>query len=105
MKIREPARMKHLIIGINIRHIACYARRAGHEVYAFDGYCDLDLVSCAEDMAFLSRDGIDDPGGADRIDEMISEHVERVSPDAVVLGPGLEAPRVTGMPVPNQPPE
>nr|WP_287848744.1 hypothetical protein [Methanothrix sp.] len=49
--------MKLLIIGINIRHIACSARRAGHEVYAVDGYCDLDLESCAEDMALLSTGG------------------------------------------------
>jgi len=105
MKIRESDRMKLLIIGINIRHIACSARRAGHEVYAVDGYCDLDLESCAEDMALLSRDGMDDPGGADRIDELISEHVERVLPDAVVLGPGLEEARVKGLPVLNNPAE
>ena len=97
--------MKLLVIGINIRHIACSASRAGHEVYAVDGYCDLDLESCAEDMALLSRDGMDDPGGADRIDELISEHVERVLPDAVVLGPGLEEARVKGLPVLNNPAE
>jgi len=39
--------MKLLVIGINIRHIACSACRAGHEVHVVDGYCDLDLESLA----------------------------------------------------------
>ncbi len=97
--------MKLLVIGINIRHIACSACRAGHEVHAVDGYCDLDLESCAGDMAFLSRDGLTGSDGQDRIDEQICEHIERVRPDAVVLGPGLEEASVKGVPVLNNSPE
>ena len=99
--------MKLLVIGINIRHIACSASRAGHEVHAVDGYCDLDLESCALDMAFLSRDGLDGSDGSDgqdRIEALISEHINRVDPPAVVLGPGLEEARVKGVPVLNNPP-
>lgn len=95
--------MKLLVIGINIRHIACSASRAGHEVHAVDGYCDLDLESCALDMAFLSRDGLTGSDGQDRIEALISEHIERVDPQAVVLGPGLEEARVKGIPVLNNP--
>ncbi|WP_292478491.1 hypothetical protein [Methanothrix sp.] len=85
--------MRLLIIGINIRHIACSAWRAGHEVYAVDGYCDLDLESCACDMAPLSRDGMEGPKGEG---DPVSEHIERVRPDAIILGPGLEEVRVRG---------
>lgn len=94
--------MKLLVIGINIRHIACSACRAGHEVHVVDGYCDLDLESCALDMTLLSRDGLD---GSNRAEELISEHIERVGPQAVVLGPGLEEARVKGVPVLNNPAE
>lgn len=98
--------MRLLVIGINVRHIACSACRAGHEVHAVDGYCDLDLESCALDMAFLSRDGLDGADGsdgADRIEALISKHIQRVDPQAVVLGPGLEEARVYGVPVLNNP--
>lgn len=98
--------MKLLVIGINIRHIACSASRAGHEVHAVDGYCDLDLERCALDMALLSREGVDGADASDalgRIEELISEHIERVDPQAVVLGPGLEEARVKGIPVLNNP--
>ena len=94
--------MKLLVIGINVRHIACSACRVGHEVYAVDGYCDLDLERCAVDMALISRDGIESPDGAE---DLVSEQIERVRPDAVVLGPGLEEARVCGVPVLNNPAE
>lgn len=90
--------MKILVIGINIRHIACSASRAGHDVYAVDGYCDMDLDGCAKDMAFLSRDS------ADGAEELVDKHIQRVHPDAVVLGPGLEDIRVKGARVLNNPP-
>ncbi len=94
--------MRLLIIGINIRHIACSAWRAGHEVYAVDGYCDLDLESCACDMAPLSRDGMEGPKGEG---DPVSEHIERVRPDAIILGPGLEEVRVRGVPLFNNSPD
>jgi len=77
--------MRILVIGVNIRHIACSARRAGHEVFAVDGYCDLDLERCAEETAQLPREGAE---------ESISVFVEKFHPEAIVLGPGLEEARV-----------
>jgi predicted ATP-grasp superfamily ATP-dependent carboligase len=88
--------MRILVIGVNIRHIACSARRAGHEVFAVDGYCDLDTERCAEEMAQLPREGPE---------ESISLFVEKFRPEAIVLGPGLEEAHVKGVPVLNNPPE
>jgi hypothetical protein len=88
--------MRILVIGINIRHIACSASRAGHEVFAVDCYMDLDLEKCAKETARLSRE---------RAEESISEFIEKFQPQAVVLGPGLEEARVKGVPVLNNPPE
>ena len=88
--------MRILVIGVNIRHIACSARRAGHEVFAVDCYCDLDLERCAEETARLPREGAE---------ESISGFVEKFHPEAIVLGPGLEEAHVKGVPVLNNPPE
>ncbi len=88
--------MRILVIGVNIRHIACSARRAGHEVFAVDGYCDLDMERCAEETALLPREGPE---------ESISLFVEKYQPEAIVLGPGLEEAHVKGVPVLNNPPE
>lgn len=89
--------MKILVIGINIRHIACSASRAGHEVIAVDCFCDLDLESCAKATFQIPRDVSENS---------ISDYVERFHPDAVVLGPGFEEARlqcaaVRGIPVLN----
>ena len=88
--------MRILVIGVNIRHIACSARRAGHEVFAVDSFCDLDLERCAKETARLSREGAE---------EALSDYIEKFQPEAVVLGPGLEEARVKGVPVLNNPPE
>ena len=88
--------MRILVIGINIRHIACSASRAGHEVFAVDCYCDEDLARWAKETAKLPREGAE---------EHISYFIEKFHPDAVVLGPGLEEASVRGMPVLNNSPE
>lgn len=88
--------MRILVIGINIRHIACSASRAGHEVFAVDCYEDLDLERCAKETARLPRD---------RADEFLSGYIEKFHPEAVVLGPGLEEAHVKGVPVLNNSPE
>lgn len=88
--------MRLLIIGVNIRHIACSARRAGHEVFAVDSFCDLDLERCAKETARLPREGAE---------ELLSFYIEKFQPEAIVLGPGLEEARVKGVPVLNNPPE
>lgn len=88
--------MKLLIIGFSVRHIACSAARTGHSVVAADAFCDLDLCRCASETFLL-----------DQNDAMQSLQalVEKVSPDAVVLGPGLEEAGVRGVAVLNNPPE
>lgn len=89
-------RMRILVIGINIRHIACSASRAGHEVFAVDCYEDLDLERCAKETARLPRE---------RAEESLFEYIEKFHPEAVVLGPGLEEAHVKGVPVLNNSPE
>lgn len=91
--------MKILVIGINVRHIACSAARAGHEVFAVDGYCDLDLPKCASKTALFSQENLE------RIDETVNSFVELLHPDAVVLGPGLEEAKVKCIRVLNNPPD
>ena len=88
--------MKILVIGINVRHIACSAARAGHQVYAIDCYCDLDLARCASETALLPRE---------KAEEYIPNYLERFCPDAVVFGPGLEEASAKGFRVLNNPPE
>jgi len=88
--------MRILIIGINVRHIACSAARAGHEVYAIDCYCDLDLERCASKTALMPRQGAE---------KDLPSYVELFRPEAVVLGPGLEEISVRGTRVLNNPPK
>ncbi len=88
--------MRILVIGINIRHIAASACRAGHEVYAADSYCDRDLARWAVQTSLLPRQGAE---------RAIPGIIQRFNPQAVVLGPGLEEAKVSGLPVLNNPPE
>ncbi|MCX6672643.1 MAG: ATP-grasp domain-containing protein [Methanothrix sp.] len=88
--------MRVLVIGINIRHIARSASLAGHEVFAVDCYCDVDLAGCAKETAKMPREGAK---------EHLPFYVEKFRPDAVVLGPGLEEASVRGVPVLNNPPK
>jgi predicted ATP-grasp superfamily ATP-dependent carboligase len=92
--------MRILVIGINIRHIAGSASRAGHEVFAVDCYGDRDLRVWAKETAVMARSAM-----AEDMAEHISFYVEKFRPDAVVLGPGLEEASVRGVPVLNNPPE
>ena len=88
--------MKILVAGINIRHIAASACRAGHGVIAADCYCDRDLSLWAEETVRLPRQGPE---------KCLIRLVGKFRPDALVLGPGLEEARVQGAPVLNNPPE
>jgi predicted ATP-grasp superfamily ATP-dependent carboligase len=88
--------MKLLIIGFSVRHIACSAARAGYSIAAADAFCDIDLCECASETFLLSRDGAM---------QSLQALVENVSPDTVVLGPGLEEASVRGVAVLNNPPE
>jgi predicted ATP-grasp superfamily ATP-dependent carboligase len=88
--------MRILVAGINIRHIACSAARAGHEVIALDCFCDVDLQRCAAKTVLLSRE---------RAKECLNKYIREYHPEAVVLGPGLEEASVVGAPQLNNPPE
>lgn len=88
--------MKILAAGINIRHIACSAARAGHSVIAADCFCDLDLQDCSLETVLLERTC--GPGDLNSL-------IKRFSPDAVVLGSGLEEAQVEGCRVLNNPPD
>lgn len=85
-----------LIAGISVRHIACSAARAGHSVIALDCYCDLDLEWCTTYTILLSEENAT---------QYLQEYVNRFSPDAVILGPGLEEARVKKAHVFNNSPE
>jgi len=88
--------MKILAAGINVRHIACSAARAGHCVIAADCYCDLDLSCCSSQTVLLSEESI--LAG-------VNYCINRFSPDAVVLGPGLEEAKISGIRLLNNPPD
>ena len=92
--------MKILIVGYSVRHIACSAARAGHEVNAADSFCDLDLEACSYGTTLLPQ-----PLDTRQAESLIQTYIEKFSPDAVVLGPGLEETRVIGIKVLNNPPE
>jgi len=84
--------MRILAVGINIRHIAGSASRAGHEVIAVDCYCDRDLSKWAKETQILPRDGWE---------RCLPILAKRFKPDAVVFGPGLEEATLSGVQVLN----
>ena len=92
--------MKILIVGYSVRHIACSAARAGHKVFAADSFCDLDLEECSNGITLLPQ-----PLDGQQAESLIQTYIEKFSPDAVVLGPGLEESRVKGARVLNNSPE
>lgn len=85
-----------LIAGISVRHIACSAFRAGCSVIAADCYCDQDLERCASEAILLQEANAA---------QLLQEYIDMFSPDAVILGPGLEEARVTRARVLNNSPE
>ncbi|MCJ7443215.1 MAG: ATP-grasp domain-containing protein [Methanotrichaceae archaeon] len=85
-----------LVAGINVRHIACSAARAGHKIFAVDGYCDQDLKECTSKTMVL------DPKVAE---QLVSKCIECFSPDALVLGSGLEELRIKGVRILNNSPD
>ncbi len=97
MKENPEDQMRILVIGQSVRNIAISAFRAGHSVVAVDCYCDLDLVEAVEAHRLHIEDLLD----AERINAII----ERVDPDAVVLGPGVETVRINGYSVMNNSPD
>ena len=71
---------KVLVIGNNVRSIACSARKAGYTVYAFDRFGDVDMQKCAYRAHILGKTG-------NELQQMV---VSCGDIDAVILGPGFE---------------
>ncbi len=84
--------MMILIAGISVRHIACSAARAGCSVIAADCYCDLDLERCTSHTILLPEEDVT---------RNLQEYIDMFSPDAVILGPGIEETRVKNVRVLN----
>lgn len=72
---------KVLVIGNNVRNIACSARKAGYIVHAIDRFGDIDMQKCANKVHILEN--------------MPDNELEQLAGsfgdvDAVILGPGFE---------------
>jgi len=98
--------MKVLLIGINTRHIACSASRAGYTVHTLNRFNDVDLKACSD------RSVIHDmPDDHDLDLPELAPLISTLLPvDLIVLGPGFEhlgswVEEITGnIPVLNNPP-
>jgi len=73
--------MKFLVIGNSTRSIVCSAKRAGHMVFSFDNFCDVDLKLCADSASPLEH------ATDNKIYELARTFGEI---DGVVLGTGFE---------------
>ncbi|MCL7475018.1 MAG: ATP-grasp domain-containing protein [Methanosarcinales archaeon] len=78
--------MRILIIGVNTRHIACSAARAGHTVHTISIFNDIDLMECASKAIVCN---IPDVHNID-LDEIAAAISSLLPVDGVVLGPGFE---------------
>ncbi|MBC2699469.1 MAG: ATP-grasp domain-containing protein [ANME-2 cluster archaeon] len=78
--------MKVLVIGVNTRHIACSASRAGYTVYTLGRFNDVDLKVCSEKSVIHD------------MSDVIDLELPKLAPlirtllpiDFIVLGPGFE---------------
>lgn len=70
---------KVLVIGNNVRNIACSARKAGYIVHAIDRFGDIDMKKCAGKVHILEK-----------IHENELVQLAGGDLDAVILGPGFE---------------
>jgi len=82
--------MKILVAGHNVRHIACSASRAGHQVFALGCYCDLDLIKSVHEAIKLDADVMSSKKGIEYIKKSIEIYLEDRLPEAMILGPGVE---------------
>lgn len=73
--------MKLLVIANSARSIVCSAKRAGHTVYAFDRFGDVDMRRCADKAELILS------GHENRLQELAASFG---GADAVILGPGFE---------------
>ncbi|MDF1557239.1 MAG: ATP-grasp domain-containing protein [ANME-2 cluster archaeon] len=78
--------MKILVLGINTRHIACSAARAGYTVHTLCSFNDTDLMECATKTTVYE---IPDVHCLD-LDKIAVTISSLLPVDGVVLGPGFE---------------
>lgn len=71
---------KVLVIGNNVRSIACSARKAGYTVYALDRFGDVDMCKCANEAQILEKPG-------NELQQIAGYFSDT---DAIILGPGFE---------------
>ncbi len=95
--------MRILAVGHNVRQIATSASQAGHVVLAADCYCDQDLVDTVSEAKRLRCDPSVPNDLARAAREVVQDSLDGFSPDAVVLGSGLEGLVVKGVEVLNNP--
>ncbi|KAF5419863.1 MAG: hypothetical protein C5S45_05880 [Candidatus Methanocomedens sp.] len=98
--------MKVLVIGVNTRHIACSASRAGYTVYTLGRFNDVDLKVCSDRSVIHDMPDVHDLD----LPELIPLFRTLLPVDFIVLGPGFEhlgnwVEEITGnVPVLNNPP-
>ena len=98
--------MKVLVIGVNTRHIACSASRAGYTVYTLGRFNDVDLKACSDRSVIHDMPDDHDPD----LPELAPLIRTFLPVDLIVLGPGFEhlggwVEEITGnVPVLNNPP-
>lgn len=98
--------MNVLVIGVNTRHIACSASRAGYTVYTLGRFNDVDLKACSDRSVIHDMPDVHDL----YLPELIPLFRTLLPVDLIVLGPGFEhlgnwVEEITGnVPVLNNPP-
>jgi predicted ATP-grasp superfamily ATP-dependent carboligase len=78
--------MKVLVIGVNTRHIACSASRAGYTVYTLGRFNDVDLKVCSDRSVIHDMPDVHDLD----LPELIPLFRRLLPVDFIVLGPGFE---------------
>ncbi|MCD4840470.1 MAG: ATP-grasp domain-containing protein [Methanosarcinales archaeon] len=78
--------MKVLVIGVNTRHIACSASRAGYTVYTLGRFNDVDLKACSDRSVIHDMPDVHDLD----LPELIPIFRTLLPVDFIVLGPGFE---------------
>ena len=80
------SRMRVLVIGVNTRHIACSASRAGYTVYTLGRFNDVDLKACSDRSVIHDMPDDHDPD----LPELAPLIWTLLPVDLIVLGPGFE---------------
>jgi len=84
--VSQWSSMKVLVIGVNTRHIACSASRAGYTVYTLGRFNDVDLKACSDRSLIHDMSDVHDLD----LPELIPIFRTLLPVDFIVLGPGFE---------------